>query len=487
MPLITRTAKGSKLTISEMDGNLTYLEQLAQSDGLEYITEDTTVGNENLEISVSDGTNTSEIIVDPTQIEQKVTDGDSDGEATVKKFRVSNKVEGRPVIFEGTNDAYLATLLIEDTNYYFELNEEASGYFNGGNYIGAYQLSDSEYREFGVSSVVGSKVYIITDDDLTSLIDEEFNIYSPELGGDGGQTIPTIYEGDVVFTTESSITCNRVDQIVTDGTNFNQIQIRNSYVSMGSSGEGDNSSSVSFEPTLIQQFSTDGTNTSEIKVEPEKIEQSVSDGTNTTTNEIYPNGVSTLVQSNDVVGSMEIMPQYHNFAQSNSFNSNEISYIGYINTGTIPESFYITIDLTPFPIIGYADQTITFTQDTTSGNGIGFVVEVTFDNSGDIDFYDIKNFGNRYEVGDTITTSNEGSGALTITVDEITTSKLEITVRDGTNTSEIKIEPAQITLDTIALLLPNIPTYADNAAAVADDYPEHGVYKTSTGELRIVV
>jgi hypothetical protein len=33
MTLITRTAKGSKLTIAEMDGNLTYLEQLAQQGG----------------------------------------------------------------------------------------------------------------------------------------------------------------------------------------------------------------------------------------------------------------------------------------------------------------------------------------------------------------------------------------------------------------------------------------------------------------------
>ena len=33
MSLITRTGKGSKLTIQEMDGNLTYLEQLAQQGG----------------------------------------------------------------------------------------------------------------------------------------------------------------------------------------------------------------------------------------------------------------------------------------------------------------------------------------------------------------------------------------------------------------------------------------------------------------------
>jgi len=72
MSLITRTEKGSKLTIQEMDGNLTYLESLAQSDGLEYITEDTTSGNENLEISVTDGTNSSEIKVEPTAISSQV-------------------------------------------------------------------------------------------------------------------------------------------------------------------------------------------------------------------------------------------------------------------------------------------------------------------------------------------------------------------------------------------------------------------------------
>jgi len=33
MPLITRTEKGSKLTIEEMDGNLTYLETLASGSG----------------------------------------------------------------------------------------------------------------------------------------------------------------------------------------------------------------------------------------------------------------------------------------------------------------------------------------------------------------------------------------------------------------------------------------------------------------------
>ena len=37
MPLITRQQKGSKLTIPEMDGNLLYLEGLAQSAGYTYL------------------------------------------------------------------------------------------------------------------------------------------------------------------------------------------------------------------------------------------------------------------------------------------------------------------------------------------------------------------------------------------------------------------------------------------------------------------
>lgn len=44
----------------------------------------------------------------------------------------------------------------------------------------------------------------------------------------------------------------------------------------------------------------------------------------------------------------------------------------------------------------------------------------------------------------------------------------------------LKVGPFSIQLN-------NIPTYADNAAAVLDSYPVDGVYKTATGELRIVV
>jgi hypothetical protein len=44
-----------------------------------------------------------------------------------------------------------------------------------------------------------------------------------------------------------------------------------------------------------------------------------------------------------------------------------------------------------------------------------------------------------------------------------------------------------ITINCLKVLLPTIPTYADNAAAVAGGLPTNAVYKTATGELRIVV
>lgn len=45
--------------------------------------------------------------------------------------------------------------------------------------------------------------------------------------------------------------------------------------------------------------------------------------------------------------------------------------------------------------------------------------------------------------------------------------------------------PGEAIFTTLRLL--NIPVYADNAAAVAGGLAENDVYKTSGGELRIVV
>jgi hypothetical protein len=54
----------------------------------------------------------------------------------------------------------------------------------------------------------------------------------------------------------------------------------------------------------------------------------------------------------------------------------------------------------------------------------------------------------------------------------------------------LTIDTTELVIDggnTEVIKLTNIPTYADNAAAVADGLPTDAVYKTSGGELRIVV
>jgi len=53
--------------------------------------------------------------------------------------------------------------------------------------------------------------------------------------------------------------------------------------------------------------------------------------------------------------------------------------------------------------------------------------------------------------------------------------------------SGIEITENNIEIDALNVFLPTIPEYADNAAAVADGHPIDAIYKTSTGELRIVV
>lgn len=45
--------------------------------------------------------------------------------------------------------------------------------------------------------------------------------------------------------------------------------------------------------------------------------------------------------------------------------------------------------------------------------------------------------------------------------------------------------PGEAVFTTLRLL--NLPVYADNAAALAGGLAENDVYRTSTGELRIVI
>ena len=56
-----------------------------------------------------------------------------------------------------------------------------------------------------------------------------------------------------------------------------------------------------------------------------------------------------------------------------------------------------------------------------------------------------------------------------------------VDVTSGVGIERFSIKPSG------AMALPTLPTYANNAAALAGGLVVHDVYKTSTGELRIVV
>lgn len=48
-------------------------------------------------------------------------------------------------------------------------------------------------------------------------------------------------------------------------------------------------------------------------------------------------------------------------------------------------------------------------------------------------------------------------------------------------------ETDKLKIDASILILENLPTYEGNVEAVADGHPLNAVYKTSTGEIRIVI
>ena len=60
-------------------------------------------------------------------------------------------------------------------------------------------------------------------------------------------------------------------------------------------------------------------------------------------------------------------------------------------------------------------------------------------------------------------------------------------IADITGQVDLVTDESKIVISSDVLLLPTIPTYADNAAAITGGATANQVYKTSTGELRIVV
>jgi hypothetical protein len=83
------------------------------------------------------------------------------------------------------------------------------------------------------------------------------------------------------------------------------------------------------------------------------------------------------------------------------------------------DSYYtVGVSQTVAPQLGYANQTLTFSQDTTSGGGSGMQIEATFDASGYLTFWKMLNGGSDYLPSDSIITDEPipGEGTLDIQV-----------------------------------------------------------------------
>lgn len=91
--------------------------------------------------------------------------------------------------------------------------------------------------------------------------------------------------------------------------------------------------------------------------------------------------------------------------------------------------FNSLVNPTSFPIVGYANQTLTFLQDTTTGIGVGFEVEIEFDSSGFIQNYIVINGGQNYNYNDLITTNDLGSGSINLKVNGTKFSELTFGVK----------------------------------------------------------
>lgn len=70
-------------------------------------------------------------------------------------------------------------------------------------------------------------------------------------------------------------------------------------------------------------------------------------------------------------------------------------------------------------------------------------------------------------------------------LEELTIVSNNMTIRHANNISQIEIRDQFLRITTIQLLIHNLPTYADEAAATAGGALQTQMYKTATGELRI--
>jgi hypothetical protein len=105
-------------------------------------------------------------------------------------------------------------------------------------------------------------------------------------------------------------------------------------------------------------------------------------------------------------------------------------------------------NFTGLPIIGYANTTQSFSAATTTGVGTGLLIDITFDNNGDLDSYNITDGGKNYISLDSVTTNNLGSGTITFEISLIDKSNIDMNVELDIYTTEFQLTPGQLAIAT---------------------------------------
>ena len=443
MSLITRTEKGSKLTIQDMDNNLTYLQSIGFVDG-EYA--QTTQGipsqlgigeivdlSQLIPMNISIPGATGSYTVSPT------TDGAGEGaefELVIINSEVAQMMgESGSTKFGSLRIDYDASSIISGGSGYAAgdtltiLGTDLGGpdvLFN--NQPPTFQFNITEASLDTVPAVPSTKTYIQVRED----------------GDTKGIYIAVNEEvQDTEYTGPSAVTRENMLEVFNPTSNTTNPSI---YLYQNSNAGGDRVDEITTQDMEVVNIDNNGLATAEN--DSSGIEIGIG---SIATIHLYQ-GASNSAAANaasNTGGNIELVAQRFDSQLNGAIDGGDIGMAGSqlsdgdnnisitpsdnnLNTVNLNSNIVSSILITPESL-------------TLSNNGAGDTSSST------------RNFGSNagYNIG--------SIGGSTIT-----------------------LENSTLTIDTIALFLPNIPQYSDNLEATNDGYPIGGVYRGPIGDLRIV-
>lgn len=205
----------------------------------------------------------------------------------------------------------------------------------------------------------------------------------------------------------------------------------------------------------------DGTNTNEFTQTPTSNQINVTDGTDTSYITTNTGSIGINSSDNTSVTDVTLVKDYININHYNTLSKDGLIVIdddkvylrdqntifnktNYINIEQT-EGNVINVDsFSGTPLIGYANTTQVFPMASTDGLGTGFTIDITFDVTGEVDSFIITQNGYGFMVGDTITTTDLGSGSVSMLVNQIGKSAIELQTELGNNISSWDMSPTSI-------------------------------------------